>query len=132
MGPCCPNGAGERSDDSADHKRRRRRRQERRSAGRQGHSIPRIRSKATCDDEDGYGNAVPMESKKRFPQRLGNLAQNARFPHFHSRSSSYHEEDREDHEHEERRQRPVVTTHWPQASRILGHLGPARIIVANR
>jgi hypothetical protein len=37
--------------------------------------------------EDGYGNAVPMETKKRFPQGLGNLAQNARFPHSHSRSS---------------------------------------------
>ena len=27
-----------------------------------------------------------METTERFPQRLGNLAQNARFPHFHSRS----------------------------------------------
>jgi hypothetical protein len=28
-----------------------------------------------------------MEITERFPQPLGNLAQNARFPHFHSRSS---------------------------------------------
>src|SRR5882672_9566987 len=27
-----------------------------------------------------------METTERFPQHLGNLAQNARFPHFHSRS----------------------------------------------
>src|SRR5713226_1468379 len=33
------------------------------------------------------GTPVPMETQKRFPQRLGNLAQNARFPHSHSRSS---------------------------------------------
>jgi hypothetical protein len=36
-----------------------------------------------CDGEDGCGNGVPMETKKRFPQGLGNLAQNARFPHSH-------------------------------------------------
>jgi hypothetical protein len=33
--------------------------------------------------EDGCGNAVPMETTERFPQRLGNLATNARFPHSH-------------------------------------------------
>ena len=33
----------------------------------------------------GCGNAGPMETTERFPQRLGNLAQNARFPHSHSR-----------------------------------------------
>jgi hypothetical protein len=31
----------------------------------------------------GYGNAAPMEITERFPQALGNLAQTARFPHFH-------------------------------------------------
>jgi hypothetical protein len=31
----------------------------------------------------GCGNVAPMEIKKRFPQELGNLAQNARFPHSH-------------------------------------------------
>jgi len=41
--------------------------------------------------EDGYGNDVPMETKRRFPQGRGNLAQNARFPHSHSRSSSFSE-----------------------------------------
>ena len=35
------------------------------------------------DGEDGCGNAVPMETKERFPQGLGNLATNARFPHSH-------------------------------------------------
>jgi tetratricopeptide (TPR) repeat protein len=29
------------------------------------------------------GNVVPMETQERFPQGLGNLAQNARFPHSH-------------------------------------------------
>ena len=28
----------------------------------------------SCDDEDGCGNAVPVESNKHFPQGLGNLA----------------------------------------------------------
>ena len=35
----------------------------------------------------GYGNDATREITKRFPQPLGNLAQNARFPHSHSRSS---------------------------------------------
>jgi hypothetical protein len=34
------------------------------------------------------GNAGPMEITKRFPQDLGNLAQNARFPHSHKPSLS--------------------------------------------
>jgi hypothetical protein len=34
-------------------------------------------------DEDGCGNGVPMETNERFPQGLGNLATNARFPHSH-------------------------------------------------
>lgn len=33
--------------------------------------------------EDGCGNDAPMEITERFPQPLGNLAQNARFPHSH-------------------------------------------------
>jgi hypothetical protein len=37
------------------------------------------KTKAKC----GCGNAGPMEITKRFPQDLGNLAQNARFPHSH-------------------------------------------------
>src|SRR5882762_4068308 len=43
--------------------------------------------------EDGYGNAAPVEIRKRFPQPLGNLAQNARFPHSHSRLSSFDQEE---------------------------------------
>jgi hypothetical protein len=31
----------------------------------------------------GYGIDAPVEITKRFPQELGNLAQNARFPHSH-------------------------------------------------
>ena len=31
----------------------------------------------------GCGNAGAMETTHRFPPRLGNLAQTARFPHFH-------------------------------------------------
>jgi hypothetical protein len=30
------------------------------------------------DGEDGCGNVVPMETKKRFPQGLGNLSHNTR------------------------------------------------------
>jgi hypothetical protein len=37
--------------------------------------------------KDGCGNDAPMEITERFPQPLGNLAQNARFPHSHSRLS---------------------------------------------
>ena len=36
------------------------------------------------DREDRCGNAVSVETTHRFPQRLGNLAHNARFPHSHS------------------------------------------------
>jgi hypothetical protein len=39
--------------------------------------------------EDGCGNDAPMEITERFPQPLGNLAQNARFPHSHSRVSDF-------------------------------------------
>ena len=39
--------------------------------------------------EDGCGNVAPMEITERFPQPLGNLAQNARFPHSHSRVSDF-------------------------------------------
>ncbi|MCR4341182.1 MAG: hypothetical protein NUW01_14995, partial [Gemmatimonadaceae bacterium] len=34
-------------------------------------------------NERGCGNDVPMETQERFPQGLGNLAENARFPHSH-------------------------------------------------
>ena len=40
--------------------------------------------------ETGYGNAGTMETTERFPQRLGNLAHHARFPHSHSRSFLSH------------------------------------------
>ena len=43
--------------------------------------------------EDGYGNDAPMEIRERFPQPLGNLAQNARFPHSHSRLSYFDQEE---------------------------------------
>ena len=39
------------------------------------------------ENRRGDGNDAPMEITKRFPQPLGNLAQNARFPHSHSPSS---------------------------------------------
>jgi hypothetical protein len=45
---------------------------------------------------DGCGNGAPMEITERFPQPLGNLAKNARFPHSHSRLSDLdHEEQRQ-------------------------------------
>jgi hypothetical protein len=37
------------------------------------------------EHEDDCGNVGPVEITERFPPALGNLAQNARFPHFHSR-----------------------------------------------
>src|ERR1700733_14084496 len=40
---------------------------------------------AENDDEDGYGNAVPVEARERLPQALANLAQTARFAHSHTR-----------------------------------------------
>jgi hypothetical protein len=66
--------------------------------------------------EDGYGNAVPMETKKRFPQGLGNLAQDARFPHSHSRSSGLRKEKTKN---EEAITHPI---NWLQDRRILGHI----------
>jgi hypothetical protein len=37
----------------------------------------------TQSKEHGYGNDAPAEITERFPQQLGNLAKNARFPHSH-------------------------------------------------
>jgi hypothetical protein len=34
-------------------------------------------------DRGGCGNAGAVETTERFPPRLGNLAQSARFPHSH-------------------------------------------------
>jgi hypothetical protein len=45
------------------------------------------RTRISSPAEDGCGNDAPMEITERFPQPLGNLAQNARFPHSHSRLS---------------------------------------------
>ena len=46
-----------------------------------GTAAPEFRS--LIEREDGYGNDVAMETQERFPQRLGNLAYHARFPHSH-------------------------------------------------
>ena len=45
--------------------------------------------------KDGCGNDAPMEITERFPQPLGNLAQNARFPHSHSRLSYFHQKNQD-------------------------------------
>ncbi len=45
------------------------------------------RTRISSPAEDGCGNAAAMEITERFPQPLGNLAENARFPHSHSRFS---------------------------------------------
>jgi hypothetical protein len=118
--PCCRNGADERFDQSADHKRPRRRRQERRSTGRQGDS-PLNAGLANRERENGCGNDDPMETQKRFPQGLGNLAQNARFPH--SRKPSPHPS----YPKEKRTQRLtesdlVLRFNRPQDRRSLGHI----------
>jgi hypothetical protein len=42
----------------------------------------------------GRGNAAAMETTERFPPRLGNLAQNARFPHSHRRSFCVYSKER--------------------------------------
>jgi hypothetical protein len=49
--------------------------------------LANARTQISAPAEDGCGNAAPMEITERFPQPLGNLAQNARFPHSHSRLS---------------------------------------------
>jgi hypothetical protein len=49
-----------------------------------------------------------METTKRFPQELGNLAQNARFPHSHSQPSL---EERGNKETENAKERDRSTTH---------------------
>jgi hypothetical protein len=48
--------------------------------------------------KDGCGNGAPMEITERFPQPLGNLAQDARFPHSHSRLSCFDQKE-EDQRH---------------------------------
>ena len=57
-----------------------------------GASYAVARHPIACDQgaprESGYGHAGAMETTERFPQRLGNLAHDARFPHSHSRSIS--------------------------------------------
>jgi hypothetical protein len=53
-----------------------------RQAGK-GTASPDVARIVVATNEDGCGNGVPVESTNRFPQGLGNLAQNARFPHFH-------------------------------------------------
>jgi hypothetical protein len=56
-------------------------RSDERSAGKGG--APAAFGREDDHDEDGCGNAVPMETRERFPQGLGNLATNAGFPHSH-------------------------------------------------
>lgn len=46
----------------------------------------------------GCGNAGPVEITERFPPALGNLAQNARFPHSHNRLVFEEEKEEEDEE----------------------------------
>jgi hypothetical protein len=75
--------------------------------------------------EDGCGNDVPVESKKRFPQGLGNLAPDARFPHFHSRSSSLAKKN----EKNKTRRTTAATRRQinrPQVSRIFGQSGTGK------
>jgi len=59
------------------------------------------------DRDDRCGNAVAMETPHRFPQRLGNLAPSARFPHSHNGSSWCGSRRRQDH----RRTRPESVTY---------------------
>ena len=70
------------------------------------------------DNRRGYGNDAPMEITKRFPQPLGNLAQNARFPHSHKPIPVITEEGEE-------RTKDGATRrliNWPLVSRSLGHM----------
>jgi hypothetical protein len=67
----------------------------------------------------GCGNDAPAEITKRFPQELGNLAQNARFPHSHKPITLTDKED------EERRTKTGATRRHinrPLVSRSLGHM----------
>jgi len=55
----------------------------------QGQLSPKsARGHGSHDQRHGCGNGAPMEITERFPQALGNLAQTARFPHFHKPTSS--------------------------------------------
>lgn len=56
--------------------------------------------------EDGCGNDAPMEITERFPQPLGNLAQNARFPHSH-RPIPFSQRPKD---------KTKTKTQWPQAA----------------
>ena len=71
-----------------------------------------------------------METQKRFPQGLGNLAQHARFPHFHSRSSCLKKDEKK--RREDRGMRPVTINSGRGFVVSSAPSGPARIIVANR
>lgn len=52
--------------------------------GGQGLDTPKRSPAATgTRKRHGCGNGAPMEITNRFPRVLGNLAENARFPHFH-------------------------------------------------
>ena len=90
-----------------------------RQAGKGTHP-PNFHKRPRPHAKDGCGNGVPMESKERFPQELGNLAQNARFPHFHSRSSVFLQEKNKSTKNTAATSRRQINR--PQASRILGHI----------
>ena len=85
---------------------------------------------ADGNGEDGCGNDVPMETPKRFPQGLGNLPQNVRFPHFHKPITSSWKEDNKNRKNDG----CDPSSHHPAAgkSHPRPDSGPARIIVANR
>ena len=55
------------------------------------------RTRISSPAEDACGNDAPMEITERFPQPLGNLAQNARFPHSHSRLSYFDQKNKDTH-----------------------------------
>ena len=90
-----------------------------RRAGK-GTASPGFGSIVSRAGKNGCGNDVPVETPKRFPQGLGNLAKNARFPHFHSQSST-----RIGKEKRTRTRKATVATrqiNWPQDRRVLGHI----------
>jgi hypothetical protein len=63
-----------------------------------------------------------METTKRFPQRLGNLAQNARFPHFHKPSSFFSSNKKETKTRRQTESDLVLKINRPQDRRSLGHI----------
>ena len=88
---------------------------------------PQIRREATGDDDDGYGNAVPMEAKSASTGTWKSRTERE-IPTFpQPLVCVYQDEDGED--HDERQQRPIGINP-PPASRLLGERNRQADVIA--